>query len=255
MIGKSEKRFLASISPKLSGRFLFWRSASLGSQLREIAACQFALARMDRAVSSRAPWALPTFSYRVRRRRTRCKGLRLAACVPIFGSTTIILGFEKEHFCQGSIRLQTSRADIVGDTRRASEIWSAPVGGDSRAGTGLSVSTNRVTSKMPPAIRTSATRVFVMARSAFIVPKRGRGGRATSKRRSGTRIFGLPSGTSHHLIETGLAAQGCDCPRHRSRPTCQGIGGVKGKLRFPGGTHSVATPSVRPQNLQTIGLV
>jgi hypothetical protein len=40
----------------------------------------------------------------------------------------------------------------------------------------------------------------------------------------------------------------------RSRPTCQGIGGVKGKLRFPGGTHSVATPSVRPQNLQTIGL-
>ena len=51
------------------------------------------------------------------------------------------------------------------------------------------------------------------------------------------------------------APQGCDCPRHRSRPTCQGIGDVKGKLRFPGGTHSVATPSVRPQNLQTIGLV
>ena len=98
--------------------------------------------------------------------------LTAAACVPIFGSTTIILGFEKEHFCQGSIRLQTSRADIVGDTRRASDIWSALVGGDSRAGTGLSVSTNRVTSKMPPAIRTSATRVFVMARSSFIVPKK-----------------------------------------------------------------------------------
>ena len=90
----------------------------------------------------------------------------------ILGSTTIIFGFEKEHFCQGSIRLQTSRADIVGDTRRASDIWSPLVGGDSRAGTGLSVSTTRVTSKMPPAIRASATRVFVMARSAFIVPKK-----------------------------------------------------------------------------------
>ena len=119
------------------------------------------------------------------------------------------MGFEKEHFCQGSIRLQTSRADIVGDTSRASEIWSALVGGDSRAGTGLSVSTTRVTSKMPPAIRTSATRVFVMARSAFIVPKKGRGGRATSK--------------------CSPRRQRCDCPRHRGRPTCQGIGGVKGK--------------------------
>jgi hypothetical protein len=36
----------------------------------------------------------------------------------------------------------------------------------------LSVSTTRVTSRKPPAIRTSATRVFVMARSAFIVPKK-----------------------------------------------------------------------------------
>jgi hypothetical protein len=93
--------------------------------------------------------------------------LAAAARVVIFGSTTIIFGFEKEHFCQGSIRLQTSRADIVGDTRRGSEIWSAPVGGDNRAGSRLSVSTNRVTSKMPPAIRTSATRVFVMARSSL----------------------------------------------------------------------------------------
>ena len=187
------------------------------------------------AVSSRAPWACRSFSYRGRRRRTRCKGLRRQLAVVIFGSTTIIFGLEKEHFCQGSIRLQTSRADIVGDTSRASEIWSALVGGDSRAGTGLSVSTTRVTSKMPPAIRTSATRVFVMARSAFIVPKKGRGGRATSK--------------------CSPRRQRCDCPRHRGRPTCQGIGGVKGKLRSPGGTPSVATPSVRPQNLQTIGLV
>jgi hypothetical protein len=46
-----------------------------------------------------------------------------------------------------------------------------------------------------------------------------------------------------------------NCPRRRIRPTCHEIGGVKGKLRFPGGTHSVATPSVLPQNLQTIGLV
>ena len=61
--------------------------------------------------------------------------------------------------------------------------------------------------------------------------------------------------TAYRLIEIGFAAQECDYPRHRSRPTCQGIGGVKGKLRFPGGTHSLATPSVRPQNLQTIGLV
>jgi hypothetical protein len=58
--------------------------------------------------------------------------LTAAACVVIFGSTTIIFGFEKEHLCQGSIRSQTSRA-VVGDTRRASEIWFAPAGGDSRA--------------------------------------------------------------------------------------------------------------------------
>ena len=146
------------------------------------------------------------------------------------------IGLRKEHFCQGSIRLQTSRADIVGDTRRASDIWSALVGGDSRAGTGLSVSTNRVTSRMPPAIRTSATRVFVMARSLFIIPK-------IWERWAG-HIEGQPS-----------PPRGCDCPRHRSRPTCQGIGGVKAKLRLPGGTHSLAAPSVRPQNLQTIGLV
>src|SRR5262249_1945967 len=36
--------------------------------------------------------------------------------------------------------------------------------------------------------------------------------------------------TAHHLIEIGLASQGCDCSRHRSRPTCEEIGGVKGKL-------------------------
>src|SRR5262245_6656949 len=103
-------------------------------------------------------------------RRARTNSLQrliAAACVVIFGSTTLIFGFEKEHFCQGSIRLQTSWADIVGDTRRASEVWSAPVGGDNRAGTGLPVSTDRVTSKMAPAIRTSATKVFVMARSPF----------------------------------------------------------------------------------------
>ena len=55
------------------------------------------------------------------------------------------------------------------------------MGGDSRAGTDFSVSTNRVTGKMPPAIRTSATRVFVMVRSSFTIPKRLREGRATSK--------------------------------------------------------------------------
>jgi hypothetical protein len=65
--------------------------------------------------------------------------------------------------------------------------------------------------------------------------------------------------TAYQVIEIGLAAEGCDYPRHRSRPTCQGIRDTKGKLRFPGGTHSgisasVATPSVQPKNLQTIGL-
>src|SRR6476646_11737482 len=115
---------------------------------------------------------LPTFLIPRTATTNSLQRLTAAACVPIFGSTTIILGFKKEHFCQGSIRLQTSRADIVGDTRRAFEIWPASVGGDSRAGTGLSVSINRVTSKMPPAIRTSATSVFVMARSLFIIPKK-----------------------------------------------------------------------------------
>src|SRR6476646_9766411 len=112
---------------------------------------------------------LPTFLIPPTATTNSLQRLTAAACAVIFGSTTIILGFEKEHFCQGSIRLQTSRADIVGDTRRAFEIWPASVGGDSRAGTGLSVSINRVTSKMPPAIRTSATSVFVMARSLFIM--------------------------------------------------------------------------------------
>jgi len=42
--------------------------------------------------------------------------------------------------------------------------------------------------------------------------------------------------TAHHLIEIGLAAQGCDCPRHRSQPTSQGSGGIKEKLRFAGGS-------------------
>ena len=44
---RAKSAFWRPISPKLSGRLLFWRSASLGLQLREIAACQFALARMD----------------------------------------------------------------------------------------------------------------------------------------------------------------------------------------------------------------
>ena len=94
----------------------------------------------------------------------RCEG-RGAVIINIDGKDYAVNGMA------GSIRLHTSRADIVGDTSRASEIWSALVGGDSRAGTGLSVSTTRVTSTMPPAIRTSATRVFVMARSLFIIPK------------------------------------------------------------------------------------
>ena len=86
----------------------------------------------------------------------------------------------------GSIRSQTSRADILGETRRASEIWSASIGGDSRAGTGLSVSTNRVTSKMPPAIRyqksserwafrTSARDVFVSPTVPLVQPPNGSG--------------------------------------------------------------------------------
>ena len=131
--------------------------------------------------------------------------LRAAAYVPIFGSTTIILGFKKEHFCQGSIRLHTSRAEIVGDMRRASDIWSAPVGGDSRAGIGLSVSTNRVTSKMPPAIRASATRVFVMARSAFIYQKRGRGGRGRHQS-AGVALRFLASRQARPIISSRQAS-------------------------------------------------
>ena len=140
------------------------------SQLREIAACQFGLARMDLQYPA-GLHGLADLSHTAYGDNELVAKAYGSGCVVIFGSTTLIFGFEKEHFCQGSIRSQTSRADIVGDTRRASEIWSALVGGDNRAGTGLSVSTNRVITKMPPAIRTSATRVFVMARSLFLIPK------------------------------------------------------------------------------------
>jgi hypothetical protein len=139
-------------------------------QLREIAACQLALARMDVQCPAGLHW-LADFSHTAYGNDelvAKAYGCGLRADLWIDNHN---IGLRKEHFCQGSIRLQTSRAEIVGDTRRASDIWSTLVGGDSRDGTGLSVSTTRVTSKMPPAIRTSATRVFVMARSLFIIPK------------------------------------------------------------------------------------
>jgi len=121
------------------------------------------------AVSSRAPWTCRPFSYRVDDELVaKAYGCGLRADRWIDNHN---IGLRKGALLPGINKIANSRADIIGDTCRASEIWSAPVGGDSWAGTGLSVSTNRVTSNMPPAIRTSATRVFVVARSLFIIPK------------------------------------------------------------------------------------
>jgi len=62
--------------------------------------------------------------------------------------------------------------------------------------------------------------------------------------------------TAHHVIEVALPPRGAIALVIAVGPNVRG--GFKGKLRFPGGTHSgisasMETPSVQPKNLQMMG--
>jgi hypothetical protein len=221
---------------------------------------------------------LPTFLIPRTAPTNSLQRLTAAACVVIFGSTTVIFGFKKEHFCQGSIRLQTSQADLVGDARRASEVWSAPVGGDSRAGTGLSVYINRVTSKMPPTTERAPPAFSSRHTPCSLYPKiweRWAGHVEVQRRHS---AFALPSDVYRRCsrlentytrsmstfevdeiaLESTWEANGPSSHRDRPRrpggrlPSSSQSAHMSGDWGCQG---EVALPSVPPQNLQTIELV